>query len=54
MVSGDKEAYEYLARSIAEFYEPEDLLTMIKKAGFRKQYCRPLTMGIVTIYIGIK
>ena len=54
LVSGDKEAYEYLASSIAEFYEPEELLAMIKNAGFLKQYCRPLTMGIVTIYIGIK
>ncbi|UCD65566.1 MAG: ubiquinone/menaquinone biosynthesis methyltransferase [Deltaproteobacteria bacterium] len=54
LVSGDKEAYEYLASSIAEFYEPEELLAMIKTAGFKEQYCRPLTMGIVTIYIGIK
>jgi demethylmenaquinone methyltransferase/2-methoxy-6-polyprenyl-1,4-benzoquinol methylase len=54
LVSGDKEAYEYLARSIAEFYEPEELLTMIRKAGFSRQYYRPLTMGIVTVYVGIK
>ena len=54
LVSGDKEAYEYLASSIADFYEPEELLAMIKDAGFSRQYCRPLTMGIVTIYIGIK
>ena len=54
LVSGDKEAYEYLASSIAEFYEPEELLAMIKEAGFSRQYCRPLTMGIVTLYIGIK
>ena len=54
LVSGDKEAYEYLASSIAEFYEPEELLAMIKDAGFSKHYCKPLTMGIVTIYIGIK
>ena len=54
LVSGDKEAYEYLVRSIAEFYEPEELLTMIRKAGFSRQYYRPLTMGIVTVYVGIK
>ena len=54
LISGDKEAYEYLASSIAEFYEPEKLLAMIKEAGFSRQYCRPLTMGIVTIYIGVK
>ncbi|MGB3647954.1 MAG: ubiquinone/menaquinone biosynthesis methyltransferase, partial [Desulfobulbales bacterium] len=34
LVSGDKEAYEYLASSIAKFYEPEALLAMIKGAGF--------------------
>jgi demethylmenaquinone methyltransferase / 2-methoxy-6-polyprenyl-1,4-benzoquinol methylase len=54
LVSGDKEAYEYLASSIAKFYEPEALLAMIKGAGFSRHFCRPLTMGIVTIYIGIK
>ncbi len=54
LVSGDREAYEYLASSIAQFYEPEELLTMIKNAGFSRYYCRPLTMGIVTIYIGVK
>lgn len=54
LVSGDKEAYEYLASSIAKFYEPEELLAMMKVAGFSRQYCRPLTMGIVTLYIGVK
>lgn len=54
LVSGDKEAYEYLASSIAEFYEPEKLLAMISDAGFSRQYSRPLTMGIVTVYVGVK
>lgn len=54
LVSGDKEAYEYLASSIAEFYEPEELLTMIRQAGFVKYHYRPLTMGVVTIYVGVK
>ncbi len=54
MVSGDKEAYEYLASSIANFYEPEELLALIKEAGFKRQYRKPLTMGIVTVYIGVK
>lgn len=54
IISGDKEAYEYLASSIAQFYEPEELLDMIRKAGFARWYCKPLTMGIVTVYVGIK
>lgn len=54
MVSGDKEAYEYLASSIAQFYEPNELLTMMHNAGFAKTYHRPLTFGIVTVYVGVK
>jgi demethylmenaquinone methyltransferase/2-methoxy-6-polyprenyl-1,4-benzoquinol methylase len=54
VVSGDKEAYEYLASSIAAFYEPEELLGMMKKAGFADVARRPLTFGIVSVYIGVK
>lgn len=54
MVSGDQEAYEYLASSIAAFYEPEELLAMLRTAGFTTTARKPLTFGIVTIYIGIK
>ena len=54
LISGDKEAYEYLASSIAKFYEPEELLAMMRQAGFREAYRRPLTFGIVSIYVGIK
>ena len=54
LVSGDREAYEYLASSIAGFYKPVELLAMLEKAGFAETYCRPLTMGIVTLYVGVK
>jgi demethylmenaquinone methyltransferase/2-methoxy-6-polyprenyl-1,4-benzoquinol methylase len=54
MVSGDTEAYEYLASSIAKFYEPSELLGMMKEAGFKEAWRRPLTFGIVTIYVGEK
>lgn len=54
LVSGDKEAYQYLADSIAAFYEPAELLAMMTEAGFTKTYARPLTFGIVTLYVGIK
>jgi demethylmenaquinone methyltransferase/2-methoxy-6-polyprenyl-1,4-benzoquinol methylase len=54
LVSGDQEAYEYLAHSIAEFYAPEELLSMIQQAGFSRAYLRPLTFGVVTVYVGVK
>lgn len=54
VVSGDKEAYEYLASSIAAFYEPEELLDMMREAGFTSVERKPLTFGIVSIYVGVK
>ncbi|HHD63332.1 MAG TPA: class I SAM-dependent methyltransferase [Desulfobulbaceae bacterium] len=54
LVSGDKEAYEYLASSIAGFYEPEVLLAMMREAGFTQVERKPLSFGIVSIYIGSK
>ena len=54
LVSGDQEAYQYLASSIAAFYEPEELLAMMEEAGFTHVERKPLTFGIVSIYIGIK
>jgi demethylmenaquinone methyltransferase/2-methoxy-6-polyprenyl-1,4-benzoquinol methylase len=54
LVSGDKEAYEYLASSIAQFYEPEELMGMMQKAGFSHVSRRPLTFGVVSVYIGVK
>jgi len=54
LVSGDTEAYEYLASSIAEFYTPEELLAMMRQAGFVRTYLRPLTFGVVTVYVGVK
>ena len=54
LISGDKEAYQYLASSIAAFYEPEELLALMRQAGFAKVERMPLTFGIVSIYIGIK
>ncbi len=53
-ISGDREAYQYLASSIASFYEPEELLTMMRNVGFFPVARKPLSFGIVSIYIGIK
>ncbi|MFP3984129.1 MAG: ubiquinone/menaquinone biosynthesis methyltransferase [Desulfurivibrionaceae bacterium] len=54
LVSGDKEAYDYLASSIGGFYEPAELMAMMKDAGFRDIRRIPLTFGIVSIYRGIR
>ncbi len=53
-VSGDQEAYSYLAKSIESFYAPAELAAIMKKEGFKQINYRALTMGIVTVYTGIK
>lgn len=53
-ISGDRAAYRYLADSIAAFYEPEELMAMMRQAGFARVRRVPLTFGIVSLYIGEK
>ena len=54
LISGDREAYQYLASSIAAFYEPADLMALMREAGFATVSRLPLTFGIVSVYMGIK
>jgi len=49
-ITGNRGAYEYLARSIYEFWDREEFITMIERTGFINVRTRPLTFGIVTIY----
>ena len=50
----NRDAYEYLAQSIALFYEPEELIAMMRETGFTKVERKKLTFGIVSIYMGTK
>jgi len=54
LISCDKEAYQYLASSIAAFYAPEELMALMREAGFTQVSRIPLTFGIVSIYRGVK
>lgn len=54
MISGDKEAYEYLPSSVEEFDEKIDLTEMLKTAGFKKVTSKSLTFGIVQVIISTK
>ena len=50
MVSTRKEAYRYLAESIAGFPNPETLSAILAAEGFRNIHYRRLTGGIVAIH----
>ncbi|MBI1883593.1 MAG: ubiquinone/menaquinone biosynthesis methyltransferase [Chlamydiae bacterium] len=51
-ISGDKEAYDYLARTIHHFPDGNEFLSFIKKAGFKNPQCKKLFLGIASIYWG--
>ena len=54
LVSHDREAYDYLPASIAEFPEPERFLDIMREAGFVDCRRRSQSLGIAQIYIGRK
>jgi len=54
LISGDKEAYLYLPRSIMEFPCAEELKAVMEKAGLERVQFRFLTWGVVAVHIGTK
>ncbi|HEY3402899.1 MAG TPA: bifunctional demethylmenaquinone methyltransferase/2-methoxy-6-polyprenyl-1,4-benzoquinol methylase UbiE [Ohtaekwangia sp.] len=54
LVSSDKAAYTYLPESVEAFPDGEDFLHILKTVGFNNTKCRSLTLGISSIYTGLK
>ncbi len=54
LISGDKGAYEYLDRSIEAFPQGEEMVEILKKAGFERAKAERMTLGMCTRYIAIK
>jgi len=54
IISGDREAYNYLPNSVEEFDEKIVLPELLKKAGFKEIKVHPLTLGIVQVVIAVK
>ena len=52
VLTGQGEAYRYLAGSIGEFPSGEAMLELFRKAGFRGEKSQPLSGGIASIYSG--
>ena len=53
-VTGDADAYRYLAESIRTFPSPQAFEQRIRDAGFARTSVRPLSGGIVAIHSGWK
>jgi len=54
LISKDNAAYSYLPESVKAFPDGEGFLSIFRAAGFKNVYCRALTFGICSIYVGKK
>lgn len=54
LLSGNKKAYTYLGKSIQAFPEGADFTAVLAKTGYRQPQAQALTIGICSIYTGIK
>ncbi|GFZ83833.1 ubiquinone/menaquinone biosynthesis C-methyltransferase UbiE [Rickettsiales bacterium] len=54
LVTGNYSAYEYLAESIEQFYTQEELVHLIKKAGFSSVSFSNMACGIVAFHVAFK
>lgn len=54
LVTGQRDAYDYLGRSIEKFPSGRGMLELIEKSGFSNASAEPLTGGIATIYLATK
>lgn len=53
LLSGHREAYEYLPESVAVFPDGTDFLAVMARAGYRQTVAIPLTFGIASLYRGL-
>ena len=54
LVTGQRDAYDYLGRSIEKFPCGREMVELIEKSGFSDASAEPLTGGIATIYAAEK
>ena len=54
IISGDREAYKYLPKSVEEFDEKINMPELLRNSGFKKIEVYTMTMGIVQTIIATK
>jgi len=54
LVSKDSSAYSYLTKTIEAFPQGEQMMDILKKAGFAQTAFKRLTFGICTMYFATK
>lgn len=53
-IARSKEAYCYLPESVKAFPQGEAMTAIIKRNGFQQAICKPLTLGICSLYSAVR
>jgi len=54
LISGDKEAYAYLPKSVKRFLLPDELSALMMSVGYQRVRCRLMTLGSVALHIAAR
>ena len=54
IVSNNRKAYQYLNKSVQGFPEGKTFVEILNNVGFRHTSCKKLSLGICSIYCGVK
>ena len=54
LFSKNRKAYQYLNESILKFPEGKHFTDILDRLGYKKTFCKPLSLGICSIYCGTK
>lgn len=54
MANNDKSAYEYLPSSVSQFPSGQDFADYMSACGLRDIQMFPMTLGVATLYMGVK
>lgn len=54
LTSKDPRAYRYLYESVQAFPDREQFTNILSKTGYKSNQCIPLTLGVCSIYTGVK
>ncbi|HTP68438.1 MAG TPA: bifunctional demethylmenaquinone methyltransferase/2-methoxy-6-polyprenyl-1,4-benzoquinol methylase UbiE [Dongiaceae bacterium] len=53
-ISGDKEAYAYLPKSVSRFFRPDELSALMVRVGYEPVRYQVMTLGSVALHIGFR
>ncbi len=54
LITGRSEAYSYMADSIEKFPSGTKMCSLLEQCGFERATFKPMTFGVVTLYVAVK